>query len=374
MLLLYHRSILILLIIITLSLQCSDSNAFNFPILQGKLQPKKNNVCLLTGATGRTGKVVASKLLEQGWNLKIFCRDEQKARNLFQDNLPNIEFCQGDLENPDDIEKAFSSSNELTHVIFMAGGEDADYKLVNNKGVSMFAEYAAKCKNIQKFVLISAAWTSRPFSIAALLFNSLYTETVPMASHFSGELALRQQASKGNFNYIILRAGGLNSDERFAKKYPEASKSGLTYEQGDKFEFLGIAGRPGMSRNQLANAVVSAANAKNDDSSYTVEVTASGSVGLTDSSIYADLEADVPLSETSIVTTEEDVLKVHTEAVSTLRNAVIAATIMSTLVIIFDGFLHGFAFILFLDALILFFWSRFFANLQLLENGETIST
>eukprot|EP00957_Ditylum_brightwellii_P038044 2877272-Ditylum_brightwellii.AAC.1 len=96
-----------------------------------------------------------------------------------------------------------------------------------------------------------------------------------MASYYLGEQALRKAAAgvtdkNSSLNYVILRAGGLNSDERYAEKYPDAATMGLTYQQGDTFDFFGIAGRPGMSRSQLANAVLSAVDVEGQ---YTVEVT-----------------------------------------------------------------------------------------------------
>ena len=70
----------------------------------------------------------------------LFCRDEQRARELFRQN-PNLEFCNGDLNNYNDIKAAFDSpKKKLTHVVFMAGGDDIDYKAVNYHAVAAFAE------------------------------------------------------------------------------------------------------------------------------------------------------------------------------------------------------------------------------------------
>lgn len=321
-------------------------------------------VALLTGATGRTGQLVTNMLLDEGYQICIFCRDETKAKTLFEgrNNQQHIQYCQGDLNNKRDIKCAFSSSNkEITHVVFMAGGEDADYRCVNYKGLAAFCEEATAYESIRQFVVISTAWTTRPYSIASLLFNSLYPETVPMASHFLGEQALRQIASSvgSQFNYIIVRAGGLNSDDRYSEKYPEAAKMGLSYQQGDTFEFFGVAGRPGMSRSQLAHAVVTATT-MTANGRHTVEVTGSGTTDWTDGTIYDNLKED----EGPSTYTEDELYTLHTQAVQQLKTTALVGTIGGIGLISMFGILPGLVVLAVLDVLMLLVWSRFFATRQ----------
>mmetsp|Transcript_31459 Transcript_31459/g.45896 ORF Transcript_31459/g.45896 Transcript_31459/m.45896 type:complete len:384 (+) Transcript_31459:95-1246(+) len=337
-------------------------------------------VALLTGATGRTGQIVTNELLKKGFQVRIFCRDGQKAKEIFRnsddngiDYLKNIEFCQGDLGNENDIQAAFSNtSKKLTHVIFMAGGEDADYRVVSYQGLAKFAQKATavECNTIRHFVVISTAWCTKPYSIASLLFNTLYFDTLPMASYYLGEQALRKAAAgvtdkNSSLNYVILRAGGLNSDERYAEKYPDAATMGLTYQQGDTFDFFGIAGRPGMSRSQLANAVLSAVDVEGQ---YTVEVTGSGNVDLNDSSFYQELRQD-DNSKAVIANNRDDdddtaVFDTHTQAVKQLKNTAIAASLGGIAMIGIYGWFQGLVLLLSLDAIIILLWSRFFANKQ----------
>lgn len=320
---------------------------------------------LLTGATGRTGKIVSNLLLEKGYNLCIFCRDEEKARQIFDKDLDRIKFIEGDLANVKDIQSAFTSNNDLlSHVVFMAGGEGADYKCVNYKGVAEFAKQAADCPSIGNFVVISSAWASRPYSIASLLFNSLYFDTLPMGSHFLGEQALKYASKqKGErLNYVILRAGGLNEDARWKEKYPEAYEMGLTYEQGDKFEFLGKAGRPGMCRTQLASAVVAAMDI---DGKYTVEVTGSGNVPWNDTGIYQNLVQDqMDFGSSSSIDQEVEIYDIHSNAVMQLRNTAIATAIAGLTLIITNGIFGGLLLLVPLNAAILLVWSKFYANYQ----------
>jgi len=238
---------------------------------------------------------------------------------------------------------------------------------VNYKGVATFAEIAAECDTVQNFVVISSAWDTKPYSIASLLFNSIYKDTVPMASHYLGEQALRNASStstisKGKkFNYVILRAGGLNSDENYAKKYPEAAGKRLTYGQGDEFEFFGFAGRPGMARSQLANAVVSAMNV---DGRYTVEVTGSGATPLDDSSVYQTLIQDNTAFSLVPTSQEENIMRIHTQAVEQLKITAITVSFGGLVLIGAFGWVQGIILLLSLDAVVLFIWSQFFANRQ----------
>jgi nucleoside-diphosphate-sugar epimerase len=328
---------------------------FNLVLLLDALQP----VALITGATGRTGKLVTNLLLEKGFDVCMYCRDEVAARQSFHN--PNIDFFQGDITKKKDIEAAYSRK-QFTHVIFMAGGDGADYRTVNYHGVASFAQQATQCDTIEHFVVISTAWATKPYSIASILFNSLYTDSVPMASHYLGEEALRKVSSdtNGRLNYVILRAGGLNTDENYAKKYPNAVGMGLTYQQGDSFDFMGIAGRPGMARSQLAHAVVSALNV---EGRYTVEVTGNGTVALDDSKIYQDFVQDnsVVISPTS---QEEEIIRLHIDAVDQFKKTVIAASLGGIALVVVFGWFQGLFLLFSMDTILLIVWSIFFANRQ----------
>lgn len=177
----------------------------------------------------------------------------------------------GDLGNEAAVVAAFapratSGHAAVSHVLFCAGGELADFDAVNNRGVQYVAQQAVQA-GTTSVVVISAAWVSKPYSLASLLFNSLYPSW-PMARHMQGEQVLRQVvALSTNTNYVILRAGRLVPDE----EYPtETAPMGLLYQQGDNFYFWGPAGQPGMCNTQLANAVLTAMQVQGK---YTVEVT-----------------------------------------------------------------------------------------------------
>jgi len=218
-------------------------------------------------------------------------------------------------------------------------------------------------------VVISTAWASKPYAIASLLFNSMYN-SIPMACHYMGEMELRRQAffhqqdadHHHHLNYVILRAGGLNSDERYAQKYPEAVQQGLTYQQGDTFTFLGPAGRPGMSRTQLAHAVATAVDVQGR---YTVEVTGSGTVGLDDASVYETTLKQDGADVTEISPSNEEIMRIHTQAVSELRATLVALSLGGIALIIGFGWTQGLLSLFVVDAVVLYVWSQFFANRQI---------
>ena len=161
---------------------------------------------------------------------------------------------------------------------------------------------------------------------------------------------------------MILRAGGLNSDERYAEKYPEAVQQGLTYQQGDTFEFLGPAGRPGMSRTQLAHAVATAVDVKGR---YTVEVTGSGTVGLDDASVYETTLKQDGADVTEVAPSNEEIMRIHTQALSELRATLVALSLGGIALIIGFGWTQGLLSLFVVDAMVLYVWSQFFANKQI---------
>ena len=199
-------------------------------------------------------------------------------------------------------------------------------------------------------------------------------DSIPMALHYMGEQEIRKAAAaaslaakngkrKKGMNYVILRPGGLNTDENYIKKFGiEKYNMGLTYQQGDDFTFLGDAGRPGMYRTQLANAVVTAATA--NAGKYTVEITGSGTTGLQDSSIYESLIEDGEPSSVSTASNDE-IMNIHSQAISEMKNTAIGATVSSLVLLIALGWIKGIVSIFALDGLIIFIWSKLYATRQI---------
>lgn len=350
--------------------------------------PPPPRLALVTGGTGRTGRLVCQLLADQGFSLRILARNVTQAQTLLapllssssspttpaSNNNAIVEFCQADMGQPDTIAAAFDSTTRpITHVVYTAGGDDTDYNAVSYQGVATCAQQAARVGTVQHFVFISTAWATRPYSIASLLFNSLY-DTIPMACHFLGERELRRQATsvaKPPFGYVIVRPGGLNADERYQQKFPEvyaARQDSITYQQGDCFTFLGPAGRPGLCRSQLAHIVATATTGVTDGGHYTVEVTGSGNVNWDDASIYQTaLQTDEQqdnVAGISVTNSEDQVFQVHAQAVEGLKRTAVAATLAGIALTVLFGWIQGIVSLVAVDALLILLWRKFYADRQ----------
>lgn len=353
---------------------------------------------LMTGATGRTGQIVARLLLEQrGFaGLRVLARNTSQARELLapivaaavqsannNSATPIVEYCPCDLGDAAAVEAAFAlnsnnNSINITHVVFCAGGDGADYRAVNYRGLAQCARIAASSTSIRQVVVISTAWATRPYSAAALLFNALFSDSTPMAVHYLGERELRRAAcGNGGFDYVILRPGALKNEpsvqfpdaveKSYAKLFPDydASSDGLTYRQGDSFQFLGPPGRFGMTRTQLAHAVLSAINV---EGRYTVEVTNCGATALDDASVYQSLlRQDEPcddMEDTEHGRHNDDILRIHRRAVAELKVTALTTSLAGIVSISLLGWFDGIVSFLALDAMLVFSWRKFLADRQ----------
>lgn len=256
----------------------------------------------------------------------------------------------------------------MSHVLFAAGGEQADYESVNNLGVAECAA-AAVSVGVSSMVVLSTAWASMPYSFASVLFNSLY-DAQPMAKHLVGENALRTDGNSKDegspFNYVIIRAGRLVPDD----EYPPDAPDGLLYAQGDLFDFLGQAGQPGMCLSQLAHAVVAALGVQGK---YTVELT-SGTTDHDDVSIYTTLLQDGVASNNNNngylhnhVVSDKDVERFHVQALSEflmLMLALLVASIGSCWIL---GWKKALIFSLLLYVLAFYGWYKFLSGRSVLD-------
>lgn len=65
----------------------------------------KNELILVTGATGRQGGSVARRLLEDGWKVRVLTRNREKAMDLLQ---RGAEVAVGNMDDPRSMEKAMA--------------------------------------------------------------------------------------------------------------------------------------------------------------------------------------------------------------------------------------------------------------------------
>lgn len=325
---------------------------------------------LVLGATGRVGRLVTNQLLSEGFCVRVLTRNATKAQIAFGNDITAtdrvVDVVVGELgDGGASVSRAFqpkkalpstSAAPRISHVVFCAGGEEADFDAVNHRGVKECATEAVRAGSVQSMVVISAAWVSKPYSLASLLFNSLYPQ-LPMGRHLQGEDGLRKLAADSSMDYVILRAGRLVTDE----EYPQDGPKGLLYEQGDGFFFWGPAGLPGMCSTQLAQAVRTAMQVKGK---YTVEIT-SGSVDAHDATVYESFRTDDP-----VMATDEEVEACHSKA---LRHLVYSVAVWLVLLLFFQYNLTGSRIvtraILFLGGLVLYtvFWTKLMGEITVEE-------
>lgn len=107
---------------------------------------------LVTGATGFIGWHVARALLERGQAVRVLARDPSALRE-----LEGAEACQGDLRDPESLQRAVAGCSRVYHVA-------ADYRLwtrdpremhrSNVDGTRAMME-AARCAGVERFVYTS---------------------------------------------------------------------------------------------------------------------------------------------------------------------------------------------------------------------------
>ena len=75
---------------------------------------KDKRIYIVTGATGYIGNNIIKRLIELKKNVLGFARSKEKAKLVFNDNIPPMVY--GDITNSADIEKCFNAKDE--YVIF----------------------------------------------------------------------------------------------------------------------------------------------------------------------------------------------------------------------------------------------------------------
>jgi uncharacterized protein YbjT (DUF2867 family) len=98
---------------------------------------------LLTGATGYIGGRLARQLVDRGYRVRCFVRDEVKLRSRPWTNAPGVEVVQGRLDDPAEVARAMrgcSAAYYLVHSMLSAGG---GYAEEDRRLARTFAESAA---------------------------------------------------------------------------------------------------------------------------------------------------------------------------------------------------------------------------------------
>jgi uncharacterized protein YbjT (DUF2867 family) len=106
---------------------------------------------VITGATGNTGSIIASTLLDAGKQVRIIARDAEKAKDLIK---KGAELFQGSTNDVEMLKKAFTGANIVYAVIPMSM-QAADYTAFQMEHVNAIAEAMEAC-NVKNVVALSS--------------------------------------------------------------------------------------------------------------------------------------------------------------------------------------------------------------------------
>lgn len=174
---------------------------------------------LVAGATGRTGRRVVNQLIDAGFEVRAFVRNEASAREKLGDT---IEYAVGDVRDPSSIASAFAGVNMAVSAIGSSGrSQDPTNtpEAVDYEGVKALAA-AAVAAELEHFVLVS----SMGATVEDHPLNQMFDNVLKWK--FRGEEALRESGVP----YTIVRPGGLTEEpggQAPVRIFPEDDGEGM---------------------------------------------------------------------------------------------------------------------------------------------------
>ena len=162
---------------------------------------------LVTGATGFIGRHLTQALLEKNYNVRVFVRNEEKARKMFGDK---VEYAVGDFEDENKLVKALQHIDIVFHLVGKQGFTTfgSDYKEFHKINV-LYTQSIAKISafvGVKKFIFLSSAAV---FGDSLLNINVDETFICKPDTHYQKTKLEAEKTlfkiSKDNltFNYII---------------------------------------------------------------------------------------------------------------------------------------------------------------------------
>lgn len=175
--------------------------------------PDGREVVLVAGATGGTGQEIVGRLLADGYRVRAFVRDADRAREKFGDT---VEYAVGDVRDRATIDAALDGVDALISAIGSGRGDPANGpEFVDFGGVRNMAD-AAAAAGLRQFVLVSSMGVTHEDHILNKMFDNV------LRWKFRGEEALRSSGVP----YTIVRPGGLINDD--------GGKKAIVFAQGDE--------------------------------------------------------------------------------------------------------------------------------------------
>jgi uncharacterized protein YbjT (DUF2867 family) len=161
----------------------------------------KNQLVVVAGATGRTGRLVVKELLARGYNVRALVRSAASAAALQQEG---VEIAEGDLGSVQSLERAMEGALFLISAVGSKKPfSSKENNAVDNMGNQNLAK-AALAKGIQHMVLISSVGAGNSRYAINLLFRVLMGPVLRMKG--KSEDFIRTCG----ISYTIIRPGGLS--------------------------------------------------------------------------------------------------------------------------------------------------------------------
>ncbi len=174
---------------------------------------------LVAGATGRTGKIIVNKLIQQGHKPRVLVRDLHAARILWKNS---VVYTQGDVR---ELQTLILAMRGVSAIISAIGAQTPVGKncpkRVGYEGVANLVKAACSI-GVKRVILISSIAVTRPEHPINCFGQVLEWK-------LKGEEALRQSG----LEYVIIRPGGLKDTPGISRK--------LLLGQGDRL--LGLLNR-----------------------------------------------------------------------------------------------------------------------------------
>ncbi len=164
---------------------------------------QKNECVLVIGATRGTGYLIAKRLLEEGYRVRVLARNGVQARELFGGQA---EVVVGDVTKPETLVPAVAG---VDHIVFTAGvtrrpAPEAQVKAVVHDGVLNTLAAAKAAGFTGRFLLMGAIGTTRG-SLLSFLLNLIKGKTLHWRKR--AEEAVR----RSGLDYTIIHAGILTN-------------------------------------------------------------------------------------------------------------------------------------------------------------------
>ena len=227
-----------------LSLSLSSSASASASSISNPIEEDKRPI-LIVGATGKVGRIVVQKLLDQNIPTRAFVRNATKANELFMDptssekskrNL-NLEIIVGDVTDLTKMEEAVKGCQAAISVSgtlrFSKLLDFLPWRLFtfdvsnwcNDMSHPYYTNYVAQL-NLAKLAtkhqlssgvvrLTGLSTGLSPFSLVSILFSSLLSMT--SRYHYAAERDMYLECFSSNIPFIVIRPGGLSDEPRDSK-------------------------------------------------------------------------------------------------------------------------------------------------------------